>query len=51
MEKIEELKNEIEETIKNNISTGNPYEGIDGIEETSEEIIDLLRNKFMVFFE
>ncbi len=51
MEKIEELKEEIKEIIKENIFSEDPYCGVIGIEGSVEEIIDLLKNKFMVFFE
>ena len=51
MEKFEELKEEIKEIIRINIGSDDPYCGVLGIDEASDEIIDLLKNEYMITFE
>lgn len=52
LEKVEDLENRIKEIIFKEVIPGDPYVGLDeeSVDDACDEIIDLLRNKFMVFF-
>lgn len=52
METIEDLQEEIQEILETNIRAGYYNDEIDkSIEDSVEEIINLLRNNFMLFFQ
>lgn len=50
IENIDELRDNIKEIIQENIRIDDPYCGFEGADDATDEIIDLLKNNFMLFF-
>lgn len=50
IEDKDDLRDEIVRILEDMLAADDPYCGIDGIEDSADEIMDLLKNTFMVFF-
>lgn len=50
IEDKDDLRDEIVRILEDNLAGDDPYIGIDGIEDSASEIMDLLKNTFMVLF-